>query len=81
MSMGDMKICKDIMIYDNGSFYDDLKAAGVNVSYSSRNTESIFTSTIVPNLMNLSYVASDDGYSIDNIALTEKCIITKIVSK
>ena len=24
--------------YDNGSFYDDLKAAGVNVSYSSRNT-------------------------------------------
>ena len=64
--------------YDNGSFYDDLKAAGVNVSYSSRNTESIFTSTIVPNLMNLSYVASDDGYSIDNIALTENASLLKL---
>ena len=49
-----------------------------NVSYSSRNTESIFTSTIVPNLMNLSYVASDDGYSIDNIALTENASLLKL---
>ena len=64
--------------YDNEAFYDTLKGAGMNVSYSSRNTESIFTSTIVPNLMNLSYVASDDGYSIDNIALTENASLLKL---
>ena len=64
--------------YDNEDFYDTLKNAGMNVSYSSRNTESIFTSTIVPNLMNLSYVASDDGYSIDNIALTENASLLKL---
>ena len=57
---------------------NDDSITGVNVSYSSRNTESIFTSTIVPNLMNLSYVASDDGYSIDNIALTENASLLKL---
>lgn len=57
--------------YDNQEFADFLENKGFNVSYGSHNTESIWTSTIVPNILNLSYVASDDIYSLDNMARTE----------
>ena len=57
--------------YDNQKFADALAMAEVNFSRMSRNKESIFTSTIVPNLLNLDYVATDEGYTVDNVALTE----------
>ena len=46
--------------YDNSDFYDALKERGFSVSESSRNTESCWTDTIVPNLLNLNYVVEDD---------------------
>lgn len=59
--------------FDNSEIMQKLTEEQVNISYSSRNEESIYTSTIVPNLLNLSYVASDKDYSIDNIDKTENC--------
>ena len=46
--------------YDNSDFYDALKERGFSVSETSRNTESCWTEDIVPNLLNLNYVVSDD---------------------
>ena len=64
--------------FDNKQMIEKLSDENVNVSYSSRNEESIYTSTIVPNLLNLSYVASDEDYSIDNIEKTENCILYQL---
>lgn len=57
--------------YDNEEFLGTLENLGVNISRTSHNTESIFTSTIVPNLLNLEYVAEDGGLTAEDIALTE----------
>lgn len=64
--------------FDNKQMIEKLSDENVNVSSSSRNEESIYTSTIVPNLLNLSYVASDEDYSIDNIEKTENCILYQL---
>jgi len=64
--------------YDNAEFAAFLQQEGVNVSYSSRNTESLYTSTILPNLLNLSYVASDTEYSVDNYAKTENALMYQL---
>ena len=64
--------------YDNQEFSDFLTQRGFNISYGSHNTESIWTSTIVPNILNLSYVASDDIYSIDNMARSENAYLYQL---
>lgn len=46
--------------YDNSGFLQDLEKKGFSVSYTSRNTESLYTWALVPNLLNLDYVV-DDG--------------------
>lgn len=46
--------------YDNSDFYEKLEARGFSVSHSTYNTESCWTDTLVPNLLNLDYVATDD---------------------
>lgn len=46
--------------YDNSAFYEELESLGFSISRSSKNTESCWTDTLIPNLLNLSYVASDD---------------------
>lgn len=46
--------------FDNSEFYSQLEARGFSVSHSSYNTESCWTDTLVPNLLNLDYVVSDD---------------------
>lgn len=46
--------------FDNSEFYEALEARGFSVSHSSYNTESCWTDTLVPNLLNLDYVADDD---------------------
>lgn len=66
--------------YDNAEFEQFLQAEGVNISYTSRNTESLWTSTILPNLLNLSYVASDTEYSVDNFAKTEDALLYQLFS-
>ena len=45
--------------FDNEDFLSHLEEQGFNVSHSSKNTDSIWTSTIVPNLMNLGYYVVD----------------------
>lgn len=45
--------------YDNSSFYEELEARGFGVSRSSYNTESCWTDTLAPNLLNLDYVTDD----------------------
>ena len=46
--------------FDNAEFSDFLRENGFSVSHSTRNTESVFTDTILPNLLNLSYVVEDE---------------------
>ena len=46
--------------YDNEEFLTALEERGFSVSHSSRNTESPWTVTLVPNLVNLQYVTSDN---------------------
>ena len=46
--------------YDNSAFYEALEQRGFSVSHTTRNTESLWTDTLVPNMLNLSYVAEDD---------------------
>lgn len=45
--------------FDNREFTDFLEQNRFNISNTSKNTESIWTSTIVPNLLNLNYAAED----------------------
>lgn len=46
--------------YDNEAFLTALEDRGFSVSRSSRNPESPWTVTLIPNIMNLDYVTSDD---------------------
>ena len=45
--------------YDNSAFWSALEDRGFSVSHTSRNTESCWTDTLVPNMLNLDYVADD----------------------
>lgn len=45
--------------FDNSDFLGSLSAAGFQVSRTSHNAESVFTWTLVPNLLNLDYVVDD----------------------
>lgn len=45
--------------YDNHEFLDKLREQGFNVSDTTKNTESIWTMTLVPNLLNMDYVVED----------------------
>ena len=46
--------------FDNSDFYEELESRGFSVSHTTYNTESCWTDTLVPNLLNMDYVASDD---------------------
>lgn len=45
--------------FDNSGFYGELEQRGFSISHTSYNTESCWTDTLVPNLLNLDYVADD----------------------
>lgn len=45
--------------FDNSEFYGALENRGFTVSHSTYNTESCWTDTLVPNLLNMAYVAND----------------------
>lgn len=45
---------------DNEPFLSGLEALGFQVSRTSRNTESVWTDTLLPNIMNLNYVVDND---------------------
>ena len=55
--------------YDNSAFLYELEAKGFNISWESRNTEAVYTNTLVPNLMNLNYVMEAGEY--ENRDLTD----------
>ena len=46
--------------FDNSDFYAELEKRGFSVSHTTYNAESCWTDTLVPNLLNLDYVVSDD---------------------
>lgn len=46
--------------YDNSAFLDQLSALGFQVSTTSHNRDSVYTWTLVPNLLNLDYVVEDE---------------------
>mgnify|MGYP000715467203 CR=1 FL=1 len=77
MNMRVLRILNTIMITIIRNFQISY-TEGFNISYGSHNTESIWTSTIVPNILNLSYVASDDIYSIDNMARSENAYLYQL---
>lgn len=54
--------------YDNSEFLDGLAEDGFQVSLTSHNSESIFTWTLIPNLLNLDYVVED---SLPHLVKTE----------
>lgn len=45
---------------DNGAFFSALEERGFSVSNTSKNPESPWTVTLIPNIMNLEYVTNDD---------------------
>lgn len=57
--------------HDNSELMNFFETEGFTYSAGSKNTEAIFTTTVIPNLMNLSYVASDTIYSVDNLKMLE----------
>lgn len=54
--------------FDNAQFADYLKASGFTVNRAGRNTDSVFTDTIVPNLLNLEYKVVDTQPAFDKTA-------------
>ena len=46
--------------FDNSEFYRELEQRGFSVSHTTRNTESLWTDTLVPNMLNLDYIVDDD---------------------
>ena len=46
--------------FDNSAFYGELEARGFSVSHTSRNGETLWTDTLVPNMLCMDYVAEDD---------------------
>ena len=53
--------------YDNQEFLGELENLGFNISNTSHNTESYSTTVNVPNLLNISYVASADEIEANNL--------------
>ena len=51
--------------YDNTPFLNEMESRGFSVAWESRNTEAVATDTIMPNLLNLSYVVrlEDSGHT------------------
>lgn len=64
--------------YDNAEFEVFLQEEEFNISYGSHNTESLMTSTLLPNLFNLSYVASDEEYSVTNFEKIRNCALFQL---
>lgn len=51
---------KELLDYDNSEFLDGLRNMGFSVSDNSYNKESVWTTVIVPNLLNFNYVVYDE---------------------
>ena len=57
---GGLESLREYYDYDNMPFLNTLSSLGFNNSLTSRNTESVYTWAIVPNILNLDYVVNDD---------------------
>jgi len=64
--------------YDNSTFAEFLETAGFNVSYTSHN-ESIITTTIVTNYMNLDYVVSNYNSEAEKEYLRHNSLLFKLL--
>lgn len=59
--------------YDNSPFLTELEDRGFVISNTSRNTEGIFTSTIVTNLLNLNYLVEETDEAEEKAMLRNNC--------
>ena len=64
--------------FDNSGFYGELEERGFSVSHTTYNTESYWTDTLVPNLLNLDYVVSDDMPAAVRRSYLEKPFLYKL---
>lgn len=66
--------------YDNSAFTDYLESIGFNVSYTSHN-ESILSSTIMTNIVNLDYVVTDKTEENEKTALRVNSVLYQMLLK
>ena len=59
--------------YDNLSFLEELEDRGFVVSNTSRNTEGIFSVTLLPNLLNLNYVVREEDETEKKLMFLYSC--------
>ncbi len=59
--------------YDNSEFLEDLEDRGFTISNTSRNTEGIFTSTLMTNLLNLNYLVEETDPAEKKAMLRNNC--------
>lgn len=65
--------------YENSDFKNALSNLGFNISDSSRNSESIETVTLVPNLLNISYVANDSMIADERLAYMNEPVLFDVM--
>ena len=66
--------------YDNGPFLRELEDRGFNVAYESRNTEAIYTDTLIPNILNLDYVVAADESGHKKALYRNNCQLFRLFS-
>lgn len=64
--------------YDNSEFWTALEEMGFAVSHTSKNTESCWTDTLIPNLMNLDYVADDSMTELQRRSFLEQPLLYRL---
>lgn len=64
--------------YDNAPFLEALEDRGFSVARESRNTEAVETITVVPNLLNLSYVVDLEDPKHEKQEFVEKTFISRM---
>lgn len=67
--------------YDNQDFMQSLENQGFSVSNTSHNSESIWSGIIIPNVLNLSYVAKDEMGVYEGWKLTENAQLFQLFWK
>ena len=71
---------KEYYNYDNSSFTDNLQKLGFNVSYTSHN-ESITTSTVITNYVNMEYIVTDKMSEIEKKDVRHNNLLFKLLKE
>ena len=76
---GGQKNLEKYFEYNNQQFLGELSNYGFNISSTSKNEESVGTTTIVPNLLNLNYVAEDSMIQEEKLAYMKDPELFKVM--